>query len=167
VGVGQSEVDVAGQADTTLVLVAPGMGDGVQAAKAGILEVGDVFVVNKADREGADQVVHDLRDTVRSVERGPGDWRQPIVSTVAAKGEGVEELVAAIDQHRTWAESGGERGRRRTRRVRAEIEAIATAAIHRRFASVHGDDRLDALADRVLRGETDPYEAADQIIDTV
>ena len=87
VGVGQSEVEVAALADTTLVLLAPGMGDGIQAAKAGILEVGDVFVVNKADRDGADQVVRDLRSTIRLAERQPGDWREPIVKTVAVRGE--------------------------------------------------------------------------------
>ena len=86
VGVGQSEVEVAALADTTLVLLAPGMGDGIQAAKAGILEVGDVFVVNKADRDGADQVVRDLRSTIRLAERQPGDWREPIVKTVAVRG---------------------------------------------------------------------------------
>lgn len=167
VGVGQSEVDVAGQADTTVVLVAPGMGDGVQAAKAGILEVGDIFVVNKADRDGADQVVRDLREIVRSVERGPGDWRQPIVSMVASKGDGVDDLVQAIDRHRAWSESGGERDRRRTRRARSEIEAIVTATVRRRFADLHGDARLDELAAGVLRGDLDPYSAAERVIDAV
>lgn len=167
VGVGQSEVDVAGQADTTVVLVAPGMGDGVQAAKAGILEVGDIFVVNKADRDGAEQVVRDLREIVRSVERGPGDWRQPIVSMVASKGDGVDDLVQAIDRHRSWSESGGEHDRRRTRRARSEIEAIVTATVRRRFADLHGDARLDELAAGVLRGDLDPYSAAERVIDAV
>jgi LAO/AO transport system kinase len=167
VGVGQSEIDVAAQADTTLVLVAPGLGDGVQAAKAGILEVGDVFVVNKADRDGADQVVRDLRETVRAVDREPGDWRQPIVSTVASKGEGLAELVEAIDRHRAWSQTNGERERRRTRRARDEIEAIVTATIRRRFADVHGDARLDELAAGVLRGELDPYSAAERVVDAV
>src|SRR5215207_7258542 len=112
VGVGQSEVEVAALADTTLVLLAPGMGDGIQAAKAGILEVGDVFVVNKADRDGADQVVRDLRGTIRLAERGPGEWRQPIVKTVAVKGEGLGEVVAAVAKHRTWMAHSGELGRR-------------------------------------------------------
>src|SRR5207248_10577680 len=108
VGVGQAEVDVASLADTTVVLVAPGMGDAIQAAKAGILEVGDVFVVNKADRDGADQAARDLRQMLSLGERrGPEDWQPPIVKTVAAKGEGADELVAALDRHRAWlAESG-------------------------------------------------------------
>jgi LAO/AO transport system kinase len=164
VGVGQSEVEVAALADTTLVLLAPGMGDGIQAAKAGILEVGDVFVVNKADRDGADQVVRDLRGTIRLAERGPGDWRQPIVKTVAVRGEGLDEVMEAVDKHRAWMERSGELDRRRRRRVRDEIEALAVTAVRRRFGDLHGDTRLDALADQVLGGRSDPYSAADEII---
>ena len=167
VGVGQSEVEVAALADTTLVLLAPGMGDGIQAAKAGILEVGDVFVVNKADRDGADQVVRDLRSTIRLAERLPGDWREPIVKTVAVRGEGMSELIEAIDKHRDWMERSGELARRRRRRVRDEIEAIAATALRRRFGDVHGDARLDVLAEKVLTGELDPYAAADEIIEAL
>jgi LAO/AO transport system kinase len=164
VGVGQSEVEVAALADTTLVLLAPGMGDGIQAAKAGILEVGDVFVVNKADRDGADQVVRDLRGTVRLVERGPGEWRQPIVKTIAVRGEGLDEVMEAVDKHRAWLERSGELDRRRRRRARDEIEAIAVTALRRRFGDLHGDARLDALAGQVLNGQCDPYSAADELI---
>ena len=167
VGVGQSEVEVAALADTTLVLLAPGMGDGIQAAKAGILEVGDVFVVNKADRDGADQVVRDLRSTIRLAERQPGDWREPIVKTVAVRGEGMAELIEAIDKHRDWMERSGELARRRRRRVRDEIEAIAATALRRRFGDMHGDARLDVLAEKVLTGELDPYAAADEIIEAL
>ncbi|HET6686763.1 MAG TPA: methylmalonyl Co-A mutase-associated GTPase MeaB [Jiangellaceae bacterium] len=167
VGVGQSEVEVAALADTTLVLLAPGMGDGIQAAKAGILEVGDVFVVNKADRDGADQVVRDLRSTIRLAERQPGDWREPIVKTVAVRGEGMAVLIEAIDKHRDWMERSGELARRRRRRVRDEIEAIAATALRRRFGDVHGDARLDVLAEKVLTGELDPYAAADEIIEAL
>src|SRR4051795_11783845 len=105
VGVGQSEVDVAGLADTTVVLLAPGMGDGIQAAKAGILEIGDLYVVNKADRDGADQVRRDLRGMLALADRPEGAWRPPIVKTVAQKGEGLDEVVAAIDDHRSWLDS--------------------------------------------------------------
>jgi LAO/AO transport system kinase len=164
VGVGQSEIEVAALADTTLVLLAPGMGDGIQAAKAGILEVGDVFVVNKADRDGADQVVRDLRGTIRLVERGPGDWRQPIVKTVAVRGEGLDQVMEAVDKHQAWLERSGELERRRRRRVRDEIEALAVTALRRRFDDLHGDARLDALANQVLSGRNDPYSAADEII---
>jgi LAO/AO transport system kinase len=164
VGVGQSEVEVAALADTTLVLLAPGMGDGIQAAKAGILEVGDVFVVNKADRDGADQVVRDLRGAIRLAERSPGDWREPIVKTVASRGEGLDEVVAAVDKHRAWMQRGGELDRRRRRRVRDEIEAIAVTALRGRFGDLHGDARLDTLAEKVLAGQIDPYAAADEIL---
>src|SRR5262249_1030235 len=102
VGVGQAEVDIASLADTTVVLLAPGMGDGIQAAKAGILEVADVFVVNKADRDGADQVVRDLRymQSLGGRHSAPGAWRPSIVKTVASRGEGIGDLRAALEKHR-------------------------------------------------------------------
>jgi LAO/AO transport system kinase len=167
VGVGQSEVEVAGLADTTLVLLAPGMGDGIQAAKAGILEIGDLYVVNKADREGAEQVVRDLRSMLRLAERPGGAWSPPILRTVARIAEGVGEVVAAVDEHRAWLESSGELERRRTRRVRDEIEAIALTALRQRWGDVHGRSELDALAAAVVARETDPYAAADELLDTV
>lgn len=164
VGVGQSEVEVAALADTTVVLLAPGLGDGIQAAKAGLLEVGDVYVVNKADREGADQVVRDLRGMIRLVERQPGDWRQPIVTAVASRGEGIAEVLDEIAKHRSWLEGSGELARRRHRRARDEIEAIAMTALRERLGDLHGDTRLDMLAEKVLAGELDPYAAADDVI---
>src|SRR5438874_12715584 len=103
VGVGQAEVDISGLADTTLVIVAPGMGDAIQAAKAGILEIADVFVVNKADRDGADNAARDLRHMLSLGERrSPEDWQPPIVKTVASRGEGIDEVVAALDKHYAW-----------------------------------------------------------------
>ena len=162
VGVGQSEVDVAGLADTTVVLLAPGAGDGIQAAKAGILEVGDVFVVNKADRDGADQVVRDLRGMVALTDRAPGGWRPPIVKTVAVKREGLDEVVAALEKHRGWMSANGELQRRRTARARAEIEAIALMALRSR--SVRGHTGLDDLAAAVVAGTSDPYTAADTML---
>lgn len=164
VGVGQSEVDVAALADTTVVVLAPGWGDGIQAAKAGILEVADVFVVNKADRDGADQLVTDVRNTVRLVERAPGDWRQPIASTVAIRGDGVDEVVEAIAKHDAWLEETGERERRRLRRVRDEIENLALATLRAGFNEIHGDSKLDTLAERVRVGDLDPYAAADDLV---
>lgn len=165
VGVGQSEVEVASSADTTLVLLAPGMGDAVQAAKAGILEIGDVYVVNKSDRDGAHQVVRELRGMLALAERGPDDWRPPIVSTVAVKGEGVDDVVAAVAKHRAWLEDGGRLAGRRHRRAVEEISAIALTALRSRFGDLTGDQRLDALAGRVLAGDTDPYAAADELVD--
>ncbi len=167
VGVGQSEVEVAGLADTTVVLLAPGMGDGIQAAKAGILEVGDVYVVNKADRDGAPQVARDLRAMLNFAERAAGEWRQPILKTVAQTGEGVDDVVDALDAHRAWLESSGQVTYRRERRARAEIEAIAVAALRRRWAIVGEHDRLDELARAVVDGDADPYAAADRLLDSL
>lgn len=164
VGVGQSEVEVAGLADTTLVLLAPGMGDGIQAAKAGILEIGDIYVVNKADRDGAAQVARDLRAMLLLAERAEGDWRPPIHKTVAQTGDGVDDVVAAIDEHRGWMQSSGELEVRRRRRARDEIESIAVTALRARLGDLHGRAELDGLADGVLQGETDPYTAADKLI---
>ncbi|MGH3760142.1 methylmalonyl Co-A mutase-associated GTPase MeaB [Actinophytocola sp.] len=162
VGVGQSEVDIVALADTTVVLLAPGMGDGVQAAKAGILEVADVFVVNKADRDGADETVRDLKHMVSLGRREAGpSWRQPIVRTVASAGEGGEELVGALDAHRDWLVDHGELAARRARRAEREIEAIAVAALRTRLGVGH--EALDRLAHRVAAGELDPYAAADRL----
>lgn len=163
VGVGQSEVEIAGQADTTLVLLAPGMGDGIQAAKAGILEIGDIYVVNKSDREGAHQVVRELR-SVLSLGAAEGAWRPPIVSTVAQTGEGIDALVAALDKHWQALADSGELAKRRTRRARDEIEAIALTALRERFGDVHGHAALDELAVQVAEGGLNPYAAADTLV---
>src|SRR5690606_17105048 len=104
VGVGQSEVEVAEVADVCLVLLAPGMGDGIQAAKAGVLEIGDVFVVNKADRDGAQPLIRELRTMIALAEHGPDDWKPPIVRTVATTGEGIGDLVQQLDRYRAEAE---------------------------------------------------------------
>ncbi|WP_322936635.1 methylmalonyl Co-A mutase-associated GTPase MeaB [Nocardioides bizhenqiangii] len=165
VGVGQSEVEIARLADTTIVLLAPGMGDGIQAAKAGILEIGDVYVINKADRDGADQVRRDLRSMLALAERPEGAWRPPVLKTVASAGEGAAEVVDAIDAHRAWAGESGELERRRVRRARDEIEAIALTALRERWGSVDEGNRLDGLAAAVVAGESDPYAAADGLLD--
>ena len=166
VGVGQAEVEIASLADTTLVLLAPGMGDGIQAAKAGILEIADVFVVNKADRDGADQVSRDLRHMLSLGGRHEHSdaWRPPIVRTVASRNEGVGEVLAAIDKHWTWLQSHGELGRRRRSRAASEIEAIALGQVRARFAAVHGSAALDAAAARVVDGSTDPFTAAADLV---
>ncbi|MFF1417216.1 methylmalonyl Co-A mutase-associated GTPase MeaB [Streptomyces sp. NPDC058280] len=165
VGVGQSEVEIASQADTSVVLLAPGMGDGIQAAKAGILEIGDVYVVNKADRDGADATARELNHMLGLGEsRGAGDWRPPIVKTVAARGEGIDEVVEALEKHRAWMEEHGVLALRRARRAAREVETIAVTALRERIDDLHGDRRLDALAERIVAGELDPYTAADELI---
>jgi LAO/AO transport system kinase len=168
VGVGQSEVEVAALADTTLVLLAPGMGDGVQAAKAGILEIGDVFVVNKADHDGADATVRDLRGMVSLAEkREPGDWRPPVVKTVASRGEGTDELVEQLDKHRAWLAESGQLDERRLRRAADEVEALAVTRLRERIGDLRHGRGLDELAAQVVAGELDPYSAADRLVDAV
>ncbi|RJK98170.1 methylmalonyl Co-A mutase-associated GTPase MeaB [Vallicoccus soli] len=168
VGVGQSEVEVAGLADTTLVLLAPGAGDAVQAAKAGILEVGDVFAVNKADRDGAEETVRELRQTLTlGAPPGPGDWRPPVLPLVASRGEGLDELLAALDGHRDWQGSTGAGRERRLLRAQREVEALALQAVRERVGGVRDGAVLRAAAERVLAGETDPYAAADALLAAV
>jgi LAO/AO transport system kinase len=164
VGVGQSEIEVVALADTTVVLLAPGMGDGVQAAKAGILEIADVFVVNKADRDGAAQTARDLRHMLGFAERSAeGMWHPPVLRTVAERGEGVDEVVTALDSHREWLDHSGERLRRRRARAEAEIRAIALDQVRNRMEDLRGAAGLPQLADRVLAGELNPYDAADEL----
>jgi LAO/AO transport system kinase len=165
VGVGQAEVEVASLADTTLVLVAPGMGDAIQAAKAGILEIADVFVVNKADRDGADQTARDLRHMLSLAgPRDPAAWQPPIVKTVASRGEGIEDVVEAIDRHHAWLSESGRLDAKRRLRAADEIEAIAVTALRERMGDLRGGSLLDELAARVVAGELDPYTAADDLV---
>jgi GTPase len=162
VGVGQVEVEVAGAADTTVVVVNPRWGDGVQANKAGLLEIADVLVVNKADREG-------VADTVRDLElmldlAGHRDWRPPIVQTVATDSRGVDDLWRAVLDHRTYLEADGRLERRRDERLREELRAI----VHERLRTgaeerCHGE-RFDRLVAQVAARELDPYAAADELL---
>jgi LAO/AO transport system kinase len=166
VGVGQSEVEVAGMADTTVVLLAPGMGDGVQAAKAGILEIGDVFVVNKADRDGADHTVRDLRHMIGLAERrGPDSWRPPVVKTVASTGEGMDAMLDALDDHFAWADVTGWLGERRRNRAAGEIEAIALTDLRRQIGNLREGELVQVLATEVAEGRSDPYRAADLVLE--
>ncbi len=169
VGVGQSEVEVAGLADTTVVLLAPGMGDGIQAAKAGILEVGDIFSVNKADRDGADATVREIQHMLGLGERrAPGEWRPPVVKTVAMQGDGIDELVEAIDKHQAWLAETGELRERRVLRAASEVEAIALAALRARMGQAGlTEGGLAGLAGEVVDGGIDPYAAADRLVDGV
>ncbi|HVX54646.1 methylmalonyl Co-A mutase-associated GTPase MeaB [Nocardioides sp.] len=163
VGVGQSEVEIAGLADTTLVLLAPGMGDGIQAAKAGILEIGDVYVVNKADRDGAAKVRRELRSMLTLAARPEGAWRPPVVAIAAQSHTDLDKLTAAIEEHRAWLDDSGTLRQRRIRRAREEVEAIAVAALRSRWEP-QGGGRLDELAAAVAAGESDPYAAADALL---
>ncbi|GAB1694079.1 methylmalonyl Co-A mutase-associated GTPase MeaB [Krasilnikovia sp. M28-CT-15] len=164
VGVGQAEVEIASLADTTLVLLAPGMGDAIQAVKAGILEIADVFVVNKADRPGADATYRDIQGMLALGERGPDEWRPQVVRATAVRGEGVDDVVAAIGKHRDWLVRTGELDRRRQERAAAEVEAIALGTLRARLGSVREGTALGALAVRVADGELDPYAAAEELL---
>lgn len=168
VGVGQGEVAIAGLADTVLVLVAPGMGDGIQAVKAGIAEIADIFVVNKADHDGADNTVRDLKNMLALGGRHsePGSWRPMTVKTVAAAAvagatgraetSGITELCAAIDKHRGWLTTHAELAARRQARAAAEIENIVLADVGARLR----ENGLAELAVQVAAGDLDTYAAA-------
>jgi LAO/AO transport system kinase len=164
VGVGQAEVEIASLADTTLVIVAPGMGDSVQAAKAGILEIADIFVVNKSDRPGAQEAVRDLRTMLAMASYGEGAWKPPIVSTTAMSGEGIDDLVIHLNAHAEWLAESGEGERRRVARAREEITVLAVAQVRERLGALPGEARLEELAGQVASGKLDPYSAADELI---
>jgi LAO/AO transport system kinase len=156
VGVGQAEVDVAAATDTTLVVVAPGWGDHVQAAKAGILEIADIFVVNKSDREGAEATTRDLRQMIRM---GPAaEWTPPVVSTSSATGEGVDELWRVLEDHRAYLEEGGGARERRRLRLLLEVESLAAERLRRRIGDAL--ERDEALVEDLVERRTDPYRAA-------
>jgi LAO/AO transport system kinase len=164
VGVGQAEVEIASLADTTLVLLAPGMGDAIQAVKAGVLEIADVFVINKADRPGADNTYRDIQGMLALGERPAGDWRPQVVRAVAVKGEGVDDVVAAIEKHRAWMTDSGELRNRRERRAAAEISALALGTLRARMGDLRGGTALPGLAAKVADGAIDPYAAAAELL---
>lgn len=156
VGVGQDEVDVAAATDTTLVVVSPGWGDAVQVAKAGILEIADVFVVNKADREGAEIAERDLRQMLRMGAERP--WTPPVILTTASESEGLDELWAAVESHRAYLGSSGELERGRRDRLLREVESLALETVRERVRGVLAAD--GSLVDDLTARRTDPYRAA-------
>jgi LAO/AO transport system kinase len=166
VGVGQAEVDIASLADTTVVLVAPGMGDGVQAAKAGIMEIADVLVVNKADRDGAETAYRELRQMLQlgAPRLGEAGWKPPVLKTIAERGDGVTEVADAIAAHRAWLASTGELDRRRRTRAADEITQIAYTTLRATMADLRDGRLLDDLAVSVVAGASDPYTAADTLV---
>ncbi len=173
VGVGQSEVEVASTADTTVVCLAPGMGDSIQASKAGILEVADVFVINKADQGGAGKTTSELRSMLElGHELEEFSWWPPIVRTVAVRGEGVDDLVAALDEHRAFLVSSGRLRERQRERARHMVREIATSKVRQRFedlaaAAETDEPLLESLAEKVASRALDPYTAAEQLLDSL
>ena len=166
VGVGQAEVEVATATDTTLVILQPGWGDAVQASKAGILEIADLFVVNKADREGANEVVRDIRNMLAM---GPkGDWQPPIVKTsTVGSGEGVDELWNAIEEHRAYQAAGGELETRRRRRILEEVESMVALRLRARTAGLLEQAEEATLADDLAARRLDPYRATEILLEKV
>ncbi len=162
VGVGQVEVEIASQADTTIVVVNPGWGDEVQAAKAGLLEIADIFVVNKADRPGGDATVADLGGILELASGAR--WRPPILCTVATDGDGVAELWAAVRAHRTFLEASGDVAPRRHARLAAELRALVVEQFLARGGGITVGARFDALVDEVAAREIDPYAAVDALL---
>ena len=163
VGVGQSEVAIAGAADVTLVLLAPGAGDAVQAAKAGVLEIADVFVVNKSAREGASALVRELRAMVALGQRPAGAWIPPVLRVEALEGEGIEDLLSVVDSFVEHQQATSEWEQRRIRRAQAEVEQLAMVRLRRRTPGVGGPD-LARLSAAVAAGELDAYAAAERLL---
>ena len=163
VGVGQDEVDIVRTADVSIVMLVPGAGDEVQALKAGIMEIADIFVVNKADREGADRTLAAIESMLALQTYGPGEWRPPIVKTEAITGKGLDDLQAAIEQFRLYSEST------RTARRRARVEFRLREILERRFSEhverrVLSPGELERILDRIANRELDPYSAANHIL---
>ncbi len=164
VGVGQVEVEIAGKADTTVVVVNPGWGDSVQANKAGLMEIADVFVINKADRNGVDQTRRDLEQMLDLSDLPHDSWRPPIVPTVANAGDGVTALWDAVAAHRAFAESSGQLEARRTYRMREELREIVANRLQERAREICTGARWDELIDGVTGRTVDPWTAADEML---
>jgi LAO/AO transport system kinase len=164
VGVGQVEVEVAGKADTTVVVVNPGWGDSVQANKAGLMEIADVFVINKADRKGVEETRRDLMQMLDLSDLPHESWRPPIVATVGSTGEGVAELWDAVLAHREHAETSGQLHERRTFRLREELREIVAQRLGQRARTLCSGARWDELTDAVVGRTIDPWSAADEML---
>lgn len=157
VGVGQSEVDIVKAADTTMVVLIPGMGDDIQAIKAGILEIGDLYCINKSDLEGADKLVREI-NMMLDLDSLMTDWRPPITKVVASQNEGIAELLGTVEKHRTYIEGNGELAKRRTKRTRDEMLDILSSDIGSYIKrKIVDSGRLDGYVEQVKRHETDPY----------
>jgi LAO/AO transport system kinase len=164
VGVGQDEVEVIRTVQTNVVVLVPGMGDDIQAIKAGIMEIGDVFVVNKADRPDADRTVMEVKSMMALVEEH-GDWIPPIVKTVALQGEGIAELAGAIASHRDYLEASGELDRRNRERVRIRVETqLKERFMDRLIGQKVATEEWNAILEDVLRKRNNPHDAADELL---
>lgn len=167
VGVGQVEVEIAGKADSTIVVVNPGWGDAVQANKAGLMEIADVFVINKADRDGVTETRRDLEQMLDLSDLSVDAWRPPIVATIATTAEGVQELWTEVLRHRSFIESNGDLTVRRTSRLRQELRTIIEAKLELRARTICSGPRWKSLEDQVLAHTMDPWSAADQMLEGI
>jgi LAO/AO transport system kinase len=165
VGVGQAEIDIVDHADTIVLALMPGSGDSIQALKAGVMEIPDVIVVNKADHPMTDTMVREVRG-VLALSQDPEGWKVPILRTEAVRGEGVEELAVQIDAHRRFIEEQGTLAERRARNLRSEVLGIAASRMRRRLEQTVSEDPATAeLLDRVVRRELDPATAASELLE--
>jgi LAO/AO transport system kinase len=167
VGVGQVEVEIAGKADTTVVVLNPGWGDSVQANKAGLMEIADIFVINKADRKGVEETRRDVEQMLELSDLDHDAWRPPIIATVGNTGEGVPALWDAIAQHRVAIEASGELVQRRQFRLREELREIVARRLEQRAREICTGERWDTLQQAVLDGNLDPWSAADEMLNGV
>lgn len=163
VGVGQVEVDIAGEADTTVVVVNPGWGDAVQANKAGLMEIADIFVVNKSDRAGVNDTMNDL-ERMLSLRSG-SQWRPPVVQTIATEGHGVAALWSEIERHGAWSRESGEFDHRRARRADLELRRVVDALIASRVEDLAGSERWQQARSDVADHRVDPWTAAKRLLD--
>ncbi|SDO98409.1 methylmalonyl Co-A mutase-associated GTPase MeaB [Selenomonas ruminantium] len=165
VGVGQSEVDIVKAADTTMVVLIPGMGDDIQAIKAGILEIGDLYCINKSDLDGADKLVREI-NMMLDLDSFMTDWRPPITKVIASQNEGIEELIGTVEKHRAYIEGNGELTRRRTKRTRDEMLDILGSGINKYVKQQIVDSgRLDGYVESIRKHETDPYTVVGGLLD--
>ena len=167
VGVGQSEVDIVKTADTTMVVVIPGMGDDIQAIKAGILEIGDLFTINKADREGTDKLNIEIEMMLELNPEHVG-WRPPINRTIASKGEGIEAVVDSIEEHQKYLNDSGEIVKIRKARIKNEVTAMLNDKVNRYIdKNVVATDEFDSLVEKLQGREIEPYSVVDDIVGKV
>ncbi len=167
VGVGQDEIDIVQSVDTTIIVLVPGMGDNVQALKAGILEIGNIFVINKADREGADKTVNDIQSMIEMNEKRYKDgWKPPILSTQAISDKGIIEILDEIDKHRKHLQSSAQiQSMRKYEKARNDLsEMIKDKIIHDVYDEITESGELEATLQSIVKGEIDPYTACDTIV---
>jgi len=164
VGVGQVEVEIAGKADTTVVVLNPGWGDSVQANKAGLMEIADIFVINKADRKGVDETRRDIEQMLELSDIPHEAWHPPIIATVGNTGEGVPELWDAVVRHRAEISANGLLAARRDFRLREELREIVARRLEMRARQICTGERWEQIQADVLARRTDPWSAADEML---